>query len=177
MSLQQTPPGDLSPGTLLHQVDDFSVSAVDQPSCMQIITEIGRHLKAPLNDLGIIRKFNGANILQTRWFIRVSCEDYLTKILTNHDWLHLKASHQSLPMRSDPQYQRQLELAPRPATPEEQKHVQAQAGFSYRMAMGNLFTPLLLRAQRFPLPLPTSEGGFGDYFFSCDIDQNLVNEL
>ena len=70
---------------LLRQVDDFSVSAVDAASCMSIIQEIGRHLKAPLNDLGIIRKFNGANILQTRWFIKVSCEDYIQKILANHD--------------------------------------------------------------------------------------------
>ena len=30
---------------------------------MLIINELGRYLKASLNDLGIIRKFNGANIL------------------------------------------------------------------------------------------------------------------
>ena len=111
---------------------------------MHIIAEIGRHLKAPLNDLGIIRKFNGTIILQTKWFIKVSCEDYLHKILTHHDWHHLKASQQPLPMRSDSKYQHQLELATRPQTPEEQQHVQAQAGFSYRTTIGELIYALVI---------------------------------
>ena len=130
---------------LLRQVDNFSVSADTPASCMHIIAEIGKHLKAPLNDLGIIRKFNGTNILQTRWYIKVSCEDYyLQKILTQHDWLHLKASNQPLPMRSDSKHQRQLELVTRPQTPEEQQYVQAQAGFSYRNSIWELIYALVI---------------------------------
>jgi hypothetical protein len=137
-------PDTSAPELLLRQVDDFSVSAADQSSCTQIIQAIGTHLKAPLNDLGIIRKFNGTNILQTRWYIKVSCEDYLNKILAHHDWLHLKASNQPLPMRSDSAYQRQLEIASRPQTPAEQQHVQAQAGFSYRTSIGELIYALVI---------------------------------
>ena len=89
---------------LLRQVDDFSVSANDHLACTSSITEIGRHLKAPLDDLGVIKKFNCTNILQTRWYIKVYCEDYITKILTSHAWLDLLASNQPIPMRSDSQY-------------------------------------------------------------------------
>lgn len=129
---------------LLRQVDDFSVSADDQVACMEIIQEIGTHLKAPLNDLGIIQKFNGTNVLQTRWYIKIHCEDYLLKILRHHDWLDLTASNQPVPMRSDSKYHRQLELAERPQTAEEQKAVQTQAGFSYRTSIGELIYALVI---------------------------------
>ena len=52
---------------ILRQVDDFSVSATEQDVCQDIIRQIGSHLTVPLNDLGIIRKFNGVNIQQTKW--------------------------------------------------------------------------------------------------------------
>ena len=129
---------------ILRQVDDFSVSAKEQSTCQEIIKLIGSHLTVPLNDLGIIRKFNGVNVQQTRWFIKLSCEDYILKILLQHQWQDLKASNIPLPMRSDSKYQRDLETAPRPTTPQEQLLIQKQAGFSYRMAVGELIYALVV---------------------------------
>ena len=129
---------------ILRQVDDFSVSANTQDTCKSIITIIGSHLTVPLNDLGIIRKFNGVNVQQTRWFIKISCEDYLSKILLAHQWHTLKASNLPIPMRSDSKYQRSLETAIRPSSPQEQQHVQQQAGFSYRMTTGELIYALVV---------------------------------
>lgn len=129
---------------LLRQVDDFSVSAHDEQACKTIITAIGSYLKVPLNDLGLIRKFNGVNVLQTRWYIKISCQDYLLKILDNHGWLNLKASHQPTPMRHDPAYHRQLELTERPASAQEQQQLQQHMGFSYRTAVGELIYALVI---------------------------------
>ena len=47
-------------------------------------------------------------------------------------------------MRSDSKYQRELETAARPSTQEEQQHIQQQAGFSYRMATGELIYALIV---------------------------------
>ena len=116
----------------LRQIDDFSVWASEQQACKDIFQQIGSHLTVALNDLGIIRKFNGVNIHhQTKWYIKISYEDYLLKILMQHDWLHLKASGLpvSIMLRSDSKYQWDLETAERPTTPEEQQHIQTQAGF------------------------------------------------
>ena len=135
-------PDDLQ--MILRQVDDFSVSAAEQTTCQAIIKLIGSHLTVPLNDLGIIRKFNGVNIQQTRWFVKISCEDYILKILMHHQWQDLKASNLPLPMRSDSKYQRELELTPRPTTPHEQLQIQKQAGFSYRMTTGELIYALVV---------------------------------
>ena len=129
---------------ILRQVDDFSVAADTRETCKQIISTIGSHLTVPLNDLGLIRKFNGVNIHQTRWYIKVSCEDYLTKILLAHQWHNLKAATLPVPMRSDSKYQRSLETATRPSTPQEQQEIQTQAGFSYRMTTGELIYALVV---------------------------------
>jgi hypothetical protein len=66
------------------------------------------------------------------------------KILLNHEWLQLKASDLPIPMRSDSKYQRELETAEQPKTPAEQHHVQQQAGFSFRMATGELIYALIV---------------------------------
>ena len=84
------------------------------------------------------------NIQQTRWFIKISCEDYILKILLHHQWQELKASNLPLPTRSESKYQRDLERATRPATPQEQNQIQKQAGFSYRMATGELIYALVV---------------------------------
>ena len=128
---------------LLRQVDDFAVSAQDEATCSAIIKEIGKYLQVPLNDLGLIKKFNGVNILQSRHYIKVSCEDYLTKILETHAWTNLMAANLPVPMRSDTVYQRQLETAIRPETNSDQQHMQRQMGFSYRMATGELIYALV----------------------------------
>ena len=130
---------------ILRQVDDFSVSATEQQDCRDIIEQIGTHLTVPLNDLGIIRKFNVVNIQQTKWYIKISCEDYLLKILQQHDWLQLKAAALPIPMRSDSKYQRELETTAHPTTPDEQHHIQQQAGFSFLMAStGELIYALIV---------------------------------
>jgi hypothetical protein len=82
--------------------------------------------------------------LRPEGYIKVSCEDYLLKILMQHDWLQLKASMLPVPMRSDSKYQRDLETAERPTTPEEQQHVQQHAGFSFWMATGELTYVLIV---------------------------------
>ena len=128
---------------LLRQVDDFSVASKDTATCMETIKQVGSFLQVPLNDLGLIKKFNGVNIQQTKWFVKVSCEDYLTRILMEHAWRDLKASNLPVPMRSDPAYHRQLETALRPTNETEQLVIQQQAGFSYRTATGELIYALV----------------------------------
>jgi Reverse transcriptase (RNA-dependent DNA polymerase) len=129
---------------LLRQVDDFAISVSTSTACEQRISAIGSFLQVPLNQLGVITKFNGVNIQQARWFIKVSCQDYLRKILENHNWLDLRAADMPVPMRSDSAYQRELETATRPQTPQDQQNVQDQAGFVYRTAIGELIYALIV---------------------------------
>ena len=61
-----------------------------------------------------------------------------------HDWLQLKASMLPVQMQSDSVHHHNLETAERPNTPEEQQHVEQQAGFSFRMATGELVYALIV---------------------------------
>ena len=128
----------------LRQVDDFAVAASTILKAREIITQIGENLIVPLNDLGQIQKFNGVNILQTKHYIKVSCEDYLRKVLTQHAWTTLPAAQKPVPMQSNSQHQAQLEsVTIQPINPKEQMDHQNQAGFSYRAAIGELIYALI----------------------------------
>lgn len=48
---------------LLRQVDDFSVAVTAKHLCEETIAAVGKYLLVPLNYLGLIKKFNGVNIL------------------------------------------------------------------------------------------------------------------
>jgi hypothetical protein len=128
----------------LRQVDDFAVAARTTSQARDVITRIGANLIVPLNDLGQIQKFNGVNILQTKHYIKISCEDYLQKILSQHEWHTLPAAQKPVPMQSNSQHQAQLETQPIHAiNPKDQVDYQNQAGFSYRAAIGELIYALI----------------------------------
>ena len=81
--------------------------------------------------LGIIGRFNGVDILQTRHYIKVSNQTYLQKILLDKT-IHTDASHNlPLPMSEDSKYNRSLEEAT-PLTTEGLTKVEKEYGFTYR---------------------------------------------
>ena len=68
----------------LCQVDDFAVASKYPTIAKEIIARIGNKLQVPLNHLGVIAKFNGIDVLQTRSHIKISCQTYLDKVLDTH---------------------------------------------------------------------------------------------
>jgi hypothetical protein len=95
-------------------------------------------MQNPLNDLGVIKRFNGIDILQTRDFVKISCETYIDKIVSHHNWQHEVASNQPIPMRADSESLRKLELSKGPEDPVEAQALETEMGFSYRQAIGEL---------------------------------------
>ena len=54
----------------LRQVDDFAVACKDESIAKAVIKQVGQYLSVPLNDLGVIKKFNGIDVLQARDYIK-----------------------------------------------------------------------------------------------------------
>ena len=132
---------------IIRQVDDFAVASTDTALCKSEISKIGEELLVPLNHLGLIKKFNGVDILQTRDYVKVSCESYINKIIEHHGWNDLPAANKPIPMRSDPKYVAMLETADTPTTDKERKDLEKQMGFSYRSIVGELvFAMVIARA-------------------------------
>ena len=125
---------------LLHQVDDFSVSAKDKETCKTTIASIGQHLQVPLKTLELLRSlmvliFSNHDGLWKYCVKITSCYAFsqITPGLTC-----LQAAILPVPMRNDLAYQKQLESAQRPSSEKDQQDIQHTAGFSYRMATEKL---------------------------------------
>jgi hypothetical protein len=129
---------------ILRQVDDFIIGAKEMATCKAIRLEIQGHMANPLNDLGIIKRFNGVDIVQTRHYIKVHCETYIVRIVEHHGWTAEKAANLPLPMKSDSTYQAILQLAEGPESLKEQQQLEVSMGFSYRQGIGELIFALTI---------------------------------
>ena len=102
---------------VLRQVDDFSIASTNPAHCKHTIQEIESRMQNPLNDLGVIKRFNGIDILQARDFVKISCETHIDKIASHHGWQSELASNQPVPMQADSESLRKLELLKGPGGP------------------------------------------------------------
>jgi hypothetical protein len=129
---------DGGPILLLGQVDDFSIASTNPAHCEKVRKDIEERMQNPLNDLGVIKRFNGIDILQARDFVKISCETYIDKIVSHHGWQHKVAFNQPIPMRADSESLRKLKLSKGPDDPADAHQLEADMGFSYRQAIGEL---------------------------------------
>jgi hypothetical protein len=125
-------------------VDDFIIAAKDMSVCKAIRAEIASFMANPLNDLGIIKRFNGVDILQTRHYVKVHCVTYIERIVTHHGWQNEKAANLPLPMKTDTAYQAIIQLAEGPEDPKDQMLLEEAMGFSYRQGIGELIFALTI---------------------------------
>jgi deoxyuridine 5'-triphosphate nucleotidohydrolase len=123
----------------LRQVDDFSVACEDKTLAKDIIKEINNKMTIDVKELGLIDRFNGVDIKQTREYIKLSNQTYVNKIIDHHPWLQEDHNTHRLPipMRADPGYLRKIESA-EPLTEPEVKLLEKEYGFKYRQGIGEL---------------------------------------
>ena len=129
----------------LRQVDDFAISCQDKDTARDVIESINNEMTIDVKELGMISRFNGVDILQSRNFIRLSNETYLRKIFLHHLWLrdeHPLTKNKPIPMSDSATYQRKLEEA-EPLSPEELEIIEKEMGFTYRQAIGELIYALV----------------------------------
>ena len=128
----------------LRQVDDFAVSCKDKTTALDVIEKINKKMTINVKQLGIISRYNGVDILQTRNFIKLHNQTYINKILQRHDWIHQEKPMQShpIPMNPDNTFQQELEQAPIINEKEVQK-IENEMGFRYRQAIGELIYALV----------------------------------
>jgi hypothetical protein len=66
------------------QVDDFALAAPNSDIANKTWDLIDAHLKIPMKRYGLISMYNGLDILQSRWFVKVSIKTWLTKMMQLH---------------------------------------------------------------------------------------------
>ena len=123
----------------LRQVDDFCVAAENKELADEIIEVINNAMTIDIKHLGLIERFNGMDIMQTKHYTKLHTSTYLRKILEQHGWMKpTKRSIQPVPMNYEATYQRNIELAKAPPLAEDKVKLQIKMGFNYRQAIGEL---------------------------------------
>lgn len=68
----------------LRQVDDFAVAAPTDAIAKKVIAKIGTFMTIKIKDLGILTRYNGVDIKQSRNFININITTYIDKIVKEH---------------------------------------------------------------------------------------------
>jgi dUTP pyrophosphatase len=64
----------------LRQVDDFALATSQAESAKNLMNIIDGHVRISIKHLGLLTLFNGMDILQTKYYIKLHCATYLAKI-------------------------------------------------------------------------------------------------
>ena len=135
----------------LRQVDDFAVASKDPQIAKAVIAQIWAKLQVLLNHLGVIAKLNDIDVLQTRSYIKISCQTYLGKALDGHKWQEREPGVDPIPMRNDSVYQAAIERAIPPLDPGKQKELH-DAHFNYRQVIGKAIYAMTTSTSHNSLP-------------------------
>mmetsp|Transcript_23363 Transcript_23363/g.33516 ORF Transcript_23363/g.33516 Transcript_23363/m.33516 type:complete len:1554 (+) Transcript_23363:3270-7931(+) len=128
----------------LRQVDDFSVAAKEAQTCSDIIAYINSKMSMDVKDLGTITRFNGMDIHQTRYYVKITCERYIRKMLQHHNWLTEEpTTNLPIPLPSDNEFAKRLDHAPVPENEAERAQLRQAMGFGYRQVIGELIWPMV----------------------------------
>jgi hypothetical protein len=143
---------------VLRQVDDFIISAKLKAAALAVKAKLQLHMTNPLHDLGIIKRFNGVDIPQTRHYVKVYAETYLTRVLQHHGWLDLPASNIPIPMRTETAFMAKLELSEGPTDEKAKTILETEMGFSYRQVIGEaIFAMTICRIDISPAIIKLSQ--------------------
>ncbi len=128
----------------LRQVDDFAIAMKDDDTATLLISNINVDLKLPIKIMGLITRFNGMDIQQSRHYIKITCIKYITKMVQSHPWSTLQPPPtMPLPFPSDKDSLRRLLQCDLPQMETEQKQLEERMGIKYRHVMGEVLFPMV----------------------------------
>jgi hypothetical protein len=128
---------------LLRQVDDFAFAVKKKEICRNIVTAIDKHLRIRIKYLGLLKMFNGMDITQTRYYSKIHCTTYLSKIIQQHNWQESTKKPYPIPYPADNTYSKILDTASPPDTVQLQKQLSKDYDTNYRQPIGEFIWPMI----------------------------------
>jgi hypothetical protein len=128
-----------------HQVDDFGVATTNKHCADILFDAIDEKLQIPIKRQGLITLYNGIDITQSRWYIKLSVKTYLTKVLTPYmnDWLDVPSTQHPTPLGTNESFLKRLYSAVGDKDPKAQEALKKKMKFGFRNAMGELIWPMV----------------------------------
>jgi hypothetical protein len=127
----------------LQQVDDFAIASTQKSDAEALINAVNDRMRIEVKHLGIIDRFNGLDIHQMRYFVKITCEKYLKKMVKGHEELLKHVPSNPVPLLADSTYIRNLETATVPQNQPEKLQLKQSMGFNYRQVIGEIIFPMM----------------------------------
>ena len=130
----------------MRQVDDFAVAVPSQTTADILFDMIDDALTFPLKRMGLVDLFNGVDVLQTRYYVKISVETYLNKIMPKHlaSWMKtddIRDRPTPLPTRS--KFMEHFLSQSGDPDPKVQANLAKEYGFAYRSGIGELIYAMI----------------------------------
>jgi hypothetical protein len=111
---------------LLRQVDDFAFAVETETIGRNIVNNIDQHLRIRIKYLGVLKMFNGMDITQTKYYIKLHCTSHITRIIQQHQWTETTTKLYPIPYPADNTYTKLLDTAIPPDTITAQQNLSQQ---------------------------------------------------
>jgi hypothetical protein len=123
------------------QVDDFALACKTEETANKFYDMIDEHLSMPIKRMGLVTLFNGIDVLQSRYYIKISCETYIEKFCMKYLLTWLKdtpISARPTPMPTTKSFLDGFQTAQGDPDDKIQEKLKKQYGFGYRNGIGEL---------------------------------------
>jgi hypothetical protein len=126
------------------QVDDFAIACKQERTATIIFDAIDFELQIPIKRQGLLTLFNGLDVLQSRWYIKISVQTYLSKTLAPYfkEWLDIPSKPMPVPLGTNEKFHTELYKAIGDPDVKIQAALAKRMGFGYRKAIGELIWPM-----------------------------------
>ncbi len=126
----------------MQQVSNFAISAPSQRIANHLLNLIDDKLLISMKRQGLVTLYDGLNILQTKDYIKVSCETYISwisNIHLDHGWMKsYLISDRPTPPPPTPPFMKALQTKQGDPDPAVQRALEKKIGFSYWSGIGQL---------------------------------------
>ena len=94
-----------------------------------------------LNEMGLIKKFNGVYVEQTKHYTLLHCEPYIERLVEHHQWLDKPLANKEIPMKCYNKYVNEIQESEGPDMELDSvnaRHLEKEMNFNYRQLLGEL---------------------------------------
>jgi hypothetical protein len=123
-------------------VDDFAIAAPDETTASILLDMIDEQLSIPLKCQGLVNMFNGINVVQTKHYIKISCQSYITKFCEKYldTWLGKTplTENRPTPLPTDPTWLKKFNAAVGMPDLNVQKELSRKMQIKYKAGVGEL---------------------------------------
>jgi hypothetical protein len=126
----------------MRQVDDFAVATPNERTASILLDMIDERLSIPMKRQGFLDMYNGIDIIQTRFYIKLTCITYINKICDKYlsSWIRnfTTTDIRPTPFPTDPNRLKNFNAATGNPDPKIQANLAKTTGLSYRSGVGEM---------------------------------------